>query len=325
MPYKYPISKGWNIPKQKYKLSNWPEYNAALRQRGRIEVWISDEAIEQWYEKERVYDGTGTPRKYTDFAIIICHEIRKVFKLPLRQCQGFIDSLFEWQGLPIRCPDYTVLSRRLQALGLKNPRYRKNERMDGSIAAIAIDSTGLKRFGRDEWHQEKHHVSAKRSWRKLHIAVDTEHYIQAGMLTDRYVSDDSALESLVGQIQQNVDHVTADGAYDKNPVYEQLSHQFPEAMIVIPPSKNAVFSEDNHPLRNHHIVQIEALGRMQWQRDYRYGQRNYSELSIQRYKRILGPGMQARELSRQKQEAMIGCGVLNKMVGLGMPRSYRST
>ncbi len=54
-----------------------------------------------------------------------------------------------------------------------------------------------------------------------------------------------------------------------------------------------------------------------------YGQRNYSELAIQRYKRILGNTMQARELERQKQEAMIGCGVLNKMTSLGMPKSYR--
>ncbi len=29
-------------------------------------------------------------------------------------------------------------------------RYTKNSQMDGNIAAIALDSTGLKRFGRDE-------------------------------------------------------------------------------------------------------------------------------------------------------------------------------
>lgn len=77
MPYTYPAKKGWKIPKQKYKLNNWSAYNEALRQRGNIEVWISDEAIAQWYEKERIYDGTGTPQKFTDFAIIVCHEIRQ--------------------------------------------------------------------------------------------------------------------------------------------------------------------------------------------------------------------------------------------------------
>jgi hypothetical protein len=56
---------------------------------------------------------------------------------------------------------------------------------------------------------------------------------------------------------------------------------------------------------------------MQWQRHY--GQRNYSELAVQRYQKILGNTMHARDLARQQQEAMIGCGVINKMTSLGMP------
>ena len=46
-----------------------------------------------------------------------------------------------------------------------------------------------------------------------------------------------------------------------------------------------------------------------WQKERRYGQRNYSELGMQRYKRILGRAMHARKFERQKQELMIGCGV----------------
>ena len=59
MPNKYPLKKGWNVPKQKYKLTNWAEYNAALCRRGEIDVWLSEEAIAQWYEPSRIYDGTG--------------------------------------------------------------------------------------------------------------------------------------------------------------------------------------------------------------------------------------------------------------------------
>ena len=88
MPNKYPEKKGWKVPKQKFKVKNWSEYSESLRQRGNITVWLSDDAISQWYEIDRVYDGTGAPRLYTDFAIITCHEIRLVYKLPLRQCQG---------------------------------------------------------------------------------------------------------------------------------------------------------------------------------------------------------------------------------------------
>lgn len=62
---------------------------------------------------------------------------------------------------------------------------------------------------------------------------------------------------------------------------------------------------------------------MNWQRVRNYGKRNYSELAIQRYKKILGNKHHARKLSRQKNEAMLGCGILNKMTRLGMPASYR--
>jgi len=250
VPNKYPEKKGWFVPKQKYKVSNWSEYNQALRLRGDIEIWISDDAIANWYEKERVYDGSGTPKKYTDFAILVCHEIRQVYKLPLRQCQGFINSIFRIQKLPIQCPDYSCLSKRLSELGIRSPRYTQTTMPDESVSAIAIDSTGLKRFGRDEWHQEKHKVSGKRSWRKLHIVVDEKHIIHAALLTDRFTSDDSALDDLIDQIDKTVDHITADGAYDKKPVYEKLSEKFSNAEIIIPPDSDAVFNKNNHPQRN---------------------------------------------------------------------------
>jgi hypothetical protein len=325
MPNKYPEKKGWNVPKQHYKVSNWPEYNQALRNRGNIEVWISDDAIDNWYEKERIYDGTGTPKKYTDFSILTCHEIRQIFRLPLRQCQGFIDSIFAIKHLPIECPDYSCLSKRLMQLNITSPLYKTictaNEE---NITALAIDSTGLKRFGRDEWHQEKHKIAAKRSWRKLHIAVDDKHIIHASSLTDRFVSDDSAIDNLIDQVEQRVEQITADGAYDKNPVYDKLSKKFSDAEIIIPPSKEAVYNQSSHPQRNRNLQEIKTFGRMQWQKVRNYGKRNYSELAIQRYKKILGNSLHARELSRQKQETVIGCGILNKMTGLGMPDSYKT-
>jgi hypothetical protein len=112
MPNKYPQKKGWNVPKQKYKLTNWSEYHEALRRRGDMTVWLSKEAIMKWIEPDRMYNGTGTPRLYTDFSIITCHEIRQVFRLPLRQCEGFINSLFRILNIPLSCPDYSVLSKR---------------------------------------------------------------------------------------------------------------------------------------------------------------------------------------------------------------------
>ena len=168
MPNKYPIKKGWHVPNQKHKVTNWSDYNSALRRRGDITVWLSEEAISQWYAADRVYDGTGTPLLFTDFAIITCHEIRQVYRLPLRQTQGFINSLFHTMNIPLSCPDYSTLSKRLSELNIPCPRYYEKDKAFEGIHAIAIDSTGLKRFGRGEWHQEKYELSNKASWRKLH-------------------------------------------------------------------------------------------------------------------------------------------------------------
>ena len=49
MPNKYTSKKDSHVSKQKHKLENWSEYNCALRRRG-IDVWLSKEAISQWYE-----------------------------------------------------------------------------------------------------------------------------------------------------------------------------------------------------------------------------------------------------------------------------------
>lgn len=324
MPNKYPQKKGWKVPKQKYKLTNWSDYNEALRRRGDITLWLSEDVLLKWYEQERVYDGTGTPRLYTDFAIITCHEIRQVYRLPLRQCQGFIDSIFRILDIPLSCPDYSILSKRLKELKIKTPRYKKTDKPEDGVHALAIDSTGLKRFGRGEWHQEKYELSSKASWRKFHAGVNQSHYYEACVLSDRFSHDDQHVKELLEQIVDPIDHFTADGAYDETPVYNAIIEHSPEANVVISPRENAVVSAKSAALRNRNVQEIKENGRMAWQKNRQYGRRNLAELAMLRYQKILGDSMHARDFERQKQEAMIGCGVLNKMTSLGMPISYRA-
>lgn len=323
MPHKYALSKGWHVPKQKHKIGNWSAYNQSLKNRGRIDIWLSQDAISSWYEEDQTNVGDGRPQYYTDLAIIVCHEIRLVYKQPLRQTEGFINSLFELMKLDIRCPSYSVLSKRLKSLGIECPKYTEKDKMDESVAAIAIDSTGLKRFGRDEWHQEKHKVSAKRSWRKFHAAVSDKHYIHACELTDRFETDEGVVSDLLDQIQVDTNHFSGDGAYDSYNVYELINDKFPSAEVSIPPDKDAKISDSNHVLRNHNLKLIDKHGRMYWQKKTQYSRRNTSELGMQRYKRIIGRSMYSRDFDNQKQEAMIGDSILNKMTSLGMPISYR--
>jgi hypothetical protein len=78
--------------KQKYRISNWKEYNKSLIQRGSITIWFSDDAIEKWLASKDP-GKKGRPFTYSDDAILTALLLRSVFHLPLRALQGFMISL----------------------------------------------------------------------------------------------------------------------------------------------------------------------------------------------------------------------------------------
>ena len=78
--------------RSKFKIINWPEYNNILRNRGRIDFMISNNLEKNWYEQNNNGKKRGGQRRYTDQAILVCLQIRCLFKLKLRQCQGFNDT-----------------------------------------------------------------------------------------------------------------------------------------------------------------------------------------------------------------------------------------
>src|SRR3954453_15575078 len=57
MPFKLNQNRRHHIPKQKHRVTNWPAYDAALRQRGSLTVWFSDEAIAAWRAEPRTTRG----------------------------------------------------------------------------------------------------------------------------------------------------------------------------------------------------------------------------------------------------------------------------
>ena len=127
--------------KKHYRITNWCDYERGLKSRGDITLWISDEAIDQWDQNE--YKGRGRPNKYSSLAIETVLFIRLLFKLPLRQTEGFISSLFQLMNLDLDVPDHSTLSRRSQTL---NPKIRCYEKIKEPIH-IMIDSTGLSIHG----------------------------------------------------------------------------------------------------------------------------------------------------------------------------------
>ncbi len=135
--------------KAKVQITNWPTYNKALINRGSITFWLDDEAIQAWYESATP-SSRGRPQRYSDLAITTVLVIKRVFRLTLRAAQGFIDSIFTLMNVPLRCPDYTSVSKRAKSVNVSFKTFTR-----GEIAHLVIDSTGLKVFGEGEWKVKK--------------------------------------------------------------------------------------------------------------------------------------------------------------------------
>ena len=91
--------------------------------------------------QQRLHPG-GRPQRYSDLAITIVLVIKHVFRLTLRVAQAFIDSIFSLMNVPLRCPDYTSVSKRVKSVNVSFKAHTQ-----GEIAHLVIDSTGLKVFG----------------------------------------------------------------------------------------------------------------------------------------------------------------------------------
>src|SRR4051794_22255510 len=48
VPFKLNQDRRHHIPRQQRKVTNWPAYDASLRQRGSLTVWFTDEAVDAW-------------------------------------------------------------------------------------------------------------------------------------------------------------------------------------------------------------------------------------------------------------------------------------
>ena len=251
--------------------------------------------------------------------------LRLVFRQPLRQTEGLMASIFELLGVDLKAPDHSTVSRR--AMNMKSISNRCT--LPEGTAHILIDSTGLKVFGAGEWLLEKHGQKSRRSWRKLHLAVDANTgLIVASTLTEHDVDDPSQVGPLLDQIEQEIGQVTADGAYDGDPTYETIASRDPQIQVVIPPRVTAQPSaqfETNPSTRDTHLLMIQSLGRLDWQEATGYGKRALVETTMGRYKAIIGPRLRARHWHGQQTEAAIAVTVLNRMLGAGRPKSVRTS
>ncbi|WP_080581785.1 IS5 family transposase [Sinorhizobium fredii] len=321
MPYKHNADRRHHIAKTKFRISNWPEYEAGLRRRGSLTLWMTPEALAGWRAPRRKTRG-GQPR-YSDLAIETALTLGCVFGMRLRQTEGLMNSVFDLMGLDIPVPDHTTLSRRAQKW---KPPARRNRPLPDGPLHVLVDSTGLKMYGAGQWREEKHGARSRRKWRKLHLAVDANNgEIIAHKLTDQNTDDPSQVEPWLSQIDGGIDQFTADGAYDGKPTYRSVLQHSATASVVIPPRSTAVESGDTGPpgQRDKHIATIAKDGRLKWQAATGYGKRALIETAIGRYKTSIGRRLRARSFAAQQVEVAIGCAVLNRMLACGRPDSVR--
>lgn len=322
MPFKLHEAVRHHIPKARYRVGNWADYDRGLVRRGDIRVWLSEDAIAGWRAACRT--TPGGQRRFSDLAIETTLILGAVMRLPMRQTEGFVRSLMEMMGLDLAVPDHTTLVRRRRTVDVHQPRCRRKGPVD-----IVIDSTGLKFFGAGEWARAKH-GETRRSWRKLHLSINpADNEVIAHELTDDDTSDAAMIGDLVANSGGRIRSVIADGAYDGAPVYQAIRAARPDRSpprIIIPPGRNSI-PDKNQPHggteRERHAAEIAARGRMAWQRRHGYGKRSLVETAISRIKRINGGRLTSRTFGAQQNEVALHIKIANRNMKMARPVSVR--
>ena len=309
-------------PKKKsYAIKNWREYNASLVRRGDVTFWF-DEAVDAW-EHENGEKKNGRPFVYSDVAIETLLTVRELFRLPYRQTEGLGRALAKLMGAQIVIPHHTSLQKRAAKLGVAIALSEVKGPID-----VVVDSTGLKVFGEGEWKTRQHGVGKRRTWRKLHLAVDpATHQIVAEVLTESNEHDANQVEPLLEQVEAEVQTFYGDGAYDQWKVYDTLTEN--SIWSIIPPRKNAKIKRHGNsaeePLeRDECLRQIRRDGRKAWKESIGYHRRSLAETAMSRLKAAFGDRLKNRKPPNQKTEVTLRCKLLNWFVMLGMPLSIWS-
>ncbi|QTX22563.1 IS5 family transposase [Comamonas aquatica] len=300
-------------PRGKYKTTNWADYNASLKARGSLTVWLDKDM--QWYAT--VSGKRGRQRTFSDAAIQFCLSIKCLFGLALRQSLGLVESLLRLAGLDWRVPDFSTVCRRQKDLSVKLPYRPSTTALD-----LLVDSTGIKFLGEGEWKCKKHGAEYRRQWRKVHLAIDARTLdIRAIEVTDNGTGDAPMLPELLSQIppDEPIASVGGDGAYDTKACHAAIALR--NAQAIIPPRKNARAwkgTQAGASSRNEALRACQRLGRRIWKKWSGYHRRSLVETKMNCFKR-LGERVMARTFERQVTELHIRVALLNRFSQLGRP------
>ena len=300
-------------PKVRYRVTNWPEYNRSLCARASLTIWFDPQMT--WYAPQTGHRGRHPT--FSNAAIQCCLTLGNLFQLPLRQTTGLVSSLLQMLGLKYACPDFSTLSRRQRTLSLP-----PLGRLRGQPMRLLVDSTGIKECGPGEWLRQQHRDKRRRSWIKVHLAVDAQTMTIEAMLTTAGNQMDAAqLPGLLKQVPGPVGQLYGDGAYDTHATYRLLKRK--QIKPVIRVRLNAVIHEDEGlSVRNEAIRQVQQLSLKGWQQSSGYHLRSLVESKMRCLKQ-LGERVSARVFESQQVQMHLRGLILNQFMQLGRCHTVR--
>lgn len=294
-----------------HKNRDWSNYNKSLINRGNIFLWVSPEALKEWKAKKRKCK-LGRPYKFSDTSITTAATLRYVFNLSLRTCQGFLRALFQMLKIELDVPCYTQVCKRMKKIELPSHLLQRKK-----IRHVVIDCTGLKIYGEGEWKVKKHGVGGRRTWKKLHLAIDekTQEIVFAD-ITSEHVHDTNFVPEILKH-RKGVKRILMDGAADSSLLHRLAKEAGVE--LLTPPPKNA--RQRKEPWlkeRNARGLEILGLGgdkhaRSLWAKLTGYNKRVTVESAIAKWKKLFGQFLRSRRLESQRLEVSLKSLIINKL------------
>ena len=300
-----------------YRIRNWSEYTAGLKQRGSLTFWLDEAVLSTWLV-ERPSGRGGATATYSDVAIATFETIKAVYRQAGRQTEGFLASLFKLMDVSLPVPDHTTVSRRKGKLTVTLPVVPKT-----GVVHLVVDSTGIKVYGEGEWKTRQHGVSKRRTWRKLHLGIDeATGEILSAVVTTNDVHDSAVLKDLLDGAEAELEQVSADGAYDQMDCYDTIAAH--SATAAIPPRKNAKIRQHGNRkkpphARDENLRVIRKRGRKLWKKLARYHRRSLAETTMFRHKAAFGGKVRSRTFENQAVEILLQCAALNRMIQIAKP------
>jgi hypothetical protein len=319
------------------KIINWSEYNASLRQRGRVDLLLE-------VEMTALPTGrAGRPLVYSEAWVEAILLLGVCFNRPLRQLSGMVESLVRVSGRELPVPSPATLCERRQQMSEKRLSRWSQQAVhlakavqSGKGAVIVVDSSGLSIRGVGSWRESRPWNKGKnprRDYLKIHVAIDARtQQIVSYLPTTTKTGDATAVPALLEVVEEPVATVVADGAYDTEQIYRTLAeHDIGEARI--PPRQGAVLwpeDQEGASLRNANLTMGTRHrdyigGGKAWRKHVRYGVRSLVETTFSRMHAISGNRLRSRSQSGRLTEVDLLMRLLNKHTEAGLPmRAYRT-